>query len=336
MTAVANPPDFSYTEAAMAVAHFRLACYRFVLKATMEIQLPPYKGSAFRGGFGHALKARVCLTPEHVCHSCLLRAQCLYPYVFEPTLEAHNTDAESEETIPRPFVLVPPLENYQRYHAGDLLTCDLVLIGEATAYVRHFIETIVQLGGAGVGKGQGRFDVTQVQALRPQAPASEIYSGHERTFRHVQPPVTGEELVLPYQRLTPKRITLVFLTPTRLKYHQHLLTEAPAFHIIMRRLLDRLAEFSRFYLNMPLALNLPAWKIHAEQIRLVASRVSAYDWERYSNRQRTRMKLGGMVGTVTYEGDLAPFMPFLALGEWLHVGKGATFGLGKYRIMEVI
>jgi hypothetical protein len=301
----------------------------------MELRLPPYKGSAFRGGFGHALKARVCLTPEHVCHSCLWREQCLYPYIFEPKLEARDTGIESEETIPCPFVLVPPLETYRHYHPGDLLTCDLVLIGDAMAYVRHFIETMVLLGGTGVGKGQGRFEVTQVQALRPRAPASEIYSGRASTLRYVPPPVTGEELVWPYQHLTPRRVTLAFLTPTRLKYHQHLLKDAPAFHIVMRRLLDRLAELSRFYHNQPLALDMQAWKSRAEQIRLVASRVTAYDWERYSNRQRTRMKLGGIVGTATYEGDLAPFMPLLALGEWLHVGKGATFGLGKYQITEV-
>jgi CRISPR-associated endoribonuclease Cas6 len=29
------------------------------------------------------------------------------------------------------------------------------------------------------------------------------------------------------------------------------------------------------------------------------------------------------------EGDLAPFSPLLRGGEILHVGKGATFGLGR-------
>ena len=279
------------------------------------------------------LKHTVCITPEKVCHACLFRTQCLYPYIFETKLETHDAAGDGEETLPRPFVLVPPMEDYQHYQPGDLLTCDLVLIGDAIAYLPQFIATMIALGGIGVGKGKGSFSMTQVQALRPQAPAHEIYAGHEQTLRNVQPPVTGKELVLPYQRLSPSRVTLAFLTPTRLKHHQRLLKEAPAFHIVMRRLLDRLAELSLFYHNTPLALDFQAWKNHAEHIRLVASRVTPYDWERYSNRQRTRMKLGGIVGTVTYEGALAPFMPFLALGEWLHVGKGATFGLGKYRIL---
>ena len=57
-----------------------------------------------------------------------------------------------------------------------------------------------------------------------------------------------------------------------------------------------------------------------------------YDWERYSNRQEVRMRLGGFIGRVTYRGDLGEFLPYLLLGMYTHVGKGATFGLGGYRI----
>jgi CRISPR/Cas system endoribonuclease Cas6 (RAMP superfamily) len=56
------------------------------------------------------------------------------------------------------------------------------------------------------------------------------------------------------------------------------------------------------------------------------------DWERYSARQDDRMKLGGFVGTATFAGDLDVFMPFLRLGEVVHVGKCTAFGLGKYRL----
>ncbi|MFL6260778.1 MAG: CRISPR system precrRNA processing endoribonuclease RAMP protein Cas6 [Thermoanaerobaculia bacterium] len=55
-------------------------------------------------------------------------------------------------------------------------------------------------------------------------------------------------------------------------------------------------------------------------------------WERWSQRQNTAMKLGGLVGTLTLEGDLAPFAPLLRAAEILHAGKGAVFGLGKIEV----
>jgi hypothetical protein len=51
------------------------------------------------------------------------------------------------------------------------------------------------------------------------------------------------------------------------------------------------------------------------------------DWERYSNHQKFRMKLGGLVGTLSISSDIEPFIPYLRLGQWLHVGKNTTFDL---------
>jgi hypothetical protein len=44
------------------------------------------------------------------------------------------------------------------------------------------------------------------------------------------------------------------------------------------------------------------------------------------------MTLGGVVGTWTLRGDLAPLLPWLWLGQWLHAGKNATMGMGRYTL----
>src|SRR3954447_21370243 len=56
------------------------------------------------------------------------------------------------------------------------------------------------------------------------------------------------------------------------------------------------------------------------------------DWERWSQRQSAAMKLGGLVGSLTLEGDVSPFAPLLRAAEILHAGKGAVFGLGKVEV----
>jgi hypothetical protein len=49
-----------------------------------------------------------------------------------------------------------------------------------------------------------------------------------------------------------------------------------------------------------------------------------FDWERCSSRQSAYMKLCGLIGKLTYGGDLSEFISYLRMGQILHVG-------GKYR-----
>jgi CRISPR/Cas system endoribonuclease Cas6 (RAMP superfamily) len=72
----------------------------------------------------------------------------------------------------------------------------------------------------------------------------------------------------------------------------------------------------------------------SKNITVEKENLSWFDWERYSNRQETKMKMGGFMGSITFEGDLEEFLPFVQLGEYVHVGKGTSFGLGKYQIKE--
>jgi hypothetical protein len=73
------------------------------------------------------------------------------------------------------------------------------------------------------------------------------------------------------------------------------------------------------------------WIELAARVRTVEQDLKWFDWERYSSRQRTTMRLGGLVGRVTFEGGLASFRPLFAAGEVAHAGKGTSFGLGRYR-----
>lgn len=73
----------------------------------------------------------------------------------------------------------------------------------------------------------------------------------------------------------------------------------------------------------------------ASRVSVVVSRLTWVDWGRYSNRQRTKMTLGGFIGSLSLAGDLAPLAPLLRAAEVEHVGKGATFGMGRVRIEAV-
>ncbi|MFZ3046220.1 MAG: CRISPR system precrRNA processing endoribonuclease RAMP protein Cas6 [Desulfatirhabdiaceae bacterium] len=62
----------------------------------------------------------------------------------------------------------------------------------------------------------------------------------------------------------------------------------------------------------------------AAKIKIEKSNLHWHDWERYSARQNSRMKFGGYLGDIVFSGNLVPFLPYIKMGEFLHVGKQTT------------
>ena len=101
--------------------------------------------------------------------------------------------------------------------------------------------------------------------------------------------------------------------------------------MMIRNLLRRIAHLSYFHCEGDSSeFDFRGFIHRAMAVTIKEKSIEWYDWERYSARQGTRMKLGGFVGDITFEGDLAEFIPYLQAGEHVHIGKGTSFGLGKY------
>jgi CRISPR-associated endoribonuclease Cas6 len=227
-------------------------------------------------------------------------------------------------------VILPPLERKTFYQPGETLTFGWTLIGRGADYLPYFIYAFERLGERyGLGKGRGRFQVESVRWLAPGGEPVVIYRGTEQTLQSTFRSLHVQELAGPPAGEPGNSLTLRFLTPTRLVYGGAL-TDSPDFHVLLRVLLRRLSNLAYFHCGTDLQLDFRGLIAAAEHIQTVASRLRWYDWERYSSRQDVRMQMGGFLGRVTYAGNLQPFLPLLQLGAYVHVGKGTSFGLGKY------
>jgi CRISPR-associated endoribonuclease Cas6 len=131
-------------------------------------------------------------------------------------------------------------------------------------------------------------------------------------------------------RLTPS--TLRFVTPLRIKV-RHQLTDRPRFRDLAFQMLRRTLEMAHWHVpGAAVDWDFQSLLQRCEEVRVAGCDLRWHDWERWSQRQNSAMKLGGLVGTLTLEGDLAPFAPLLRITEILHAGKGAVFGLGKVEV----
>lgn len=281
----------------------RVSRFSILLVPISPIAFSPNKGATLRGGFGHALKEVTCTVPHTPCSDCRLRRICPYPSLFETPLPENAPRMPKGKAIPRPFILEPPPGDQIEYRPGERLTVGLVLIGQAIDRFPYFTLAFEALGQRGIGRGRGRFRVEAVKPVPPDLASPSVC----------------------------RRLALTFLTPTRIieEGRPARTVDFSLFFETLARRLDNLAAFH----GLPGArLCNGALRSRAKEIRTVRSDLRWVDQERYSRRQGRSIPQGGWVGAIVFEGELTPFLPYLWLGEQVHVGKGATFGMGRYEV----
>lgn len=309
-------------------AFLSFARFRFSLRVTNLMVLPPYKGAVFRGAFGNAFRRLACLFPQRKCPACEQRGQCLYAAVFEPSPPPQYPDAGKFHQAPRPYVLNPPLTTKSTINPGEVLSFELVLVGRAVDAIPYFIVIFSEIGRRGLGRDRGSFELLIVELLSQNEPTPLYHSRSPAlaAFEAESGPQTrpGDEQV--------NSLTLQFLTPLRLKEKGDLVTRF-TFSLFWERLTQRLSLLSAFYEKNPRLPDFTPLSSQASQIQVLRHDLHWHDWERYSRRQDATMKFGGLVGRITLQGPLGPFMPFLRLGAQVNVGQETTFGLGRYSLI---
>lgn len=330
----------------MSQAQMKVGKFELSIQAKDPIILPPYKGSTLRGGFGNAFKKIICALKEKDCPDCILKEQCVYSYIFETPPPAGAKVMRKYPAVPHPFIIEPPMERRRGYKPGDEMAFGLTLIGKAIDYLPYFIYTFDELGNIGIGKGRGKYKLKAVsrkkvnpsptahcRAFPSEGGDTRIYDSETRKLE----PFNAEELTVDIEprgdgNAQTTVLTLNFLSPTRINYKEHITCDLE-FHVLIRQLLRRISMLSYFHCG----IDTSGWDFKgcidkAKNVSVKKRNLRWYDWQRYSTRQDQRIDMGGFVGEIAFEGNMAPFLPLLRAGEILHVGKGATFGLGRYEM----
>jgi hypothetical protein len=352
------------------LGRFSFGRYRFLLRVEQDLSLPQFVGATLRGGLGYVLKELVCTWPTGECDSCPHRYVCPYPYLFDTAPPPGSDRLRKLKEIPRPFVLETasigkpqrakagenndgedePECNRTCVPAGDFLECRLVLVGKAVLSLPFFIFAFERLGRVGLGRQRGRFRLWQVRAdppvselTRSQSPNNAIKPfSRQLEIYSVQKHLCGTDLhtvfgrtLLEQVNLVPRRITVHFLSPTRI-CNDSTVCKQITFADLIRALLRRLSSLCYFHCGFELALDYHELIRQAGEIQTIASELTWQEQSRFSTRQRTKILMGGLVGHVTYEAPcvqaMLPFLPVLLLGQYVHVGKGTVMGMGKYTV----
>jgi hypothetical protein len=307
---------------------FPLARYRLEWQAITPVRLPDYAGSMLRGAFGHSLRQLACMTHQKECTGCPLLTTCPYPAVFQPPPPVEHA-LQKFSAIPVPYVIEPPESGARLLAPGETFSFGIVLIGRALRELPLIILAWRRALARGVGAGDGTAELARVVHCGTAAeaevyrPDTGVVTAHEQSIVHQTANINK----------TLTRATLQIITPLRLQQNGHALSpEKLDARTLLMALVRRANLLSEFHGNGPLVENFAPLLAASAEIR-DNKQLTWRDWTRYSSRQQQKMALGGVVGEWTIDGPLSPFFFFLDLGQWLHVGKEAAFGLGRYRLI---
>lgn len=313
------------------------ARYHFNLQCLSDIVFRGFSGSTLRGAFGSVFRRLVCITRAPTCEGCVLRQQCAYGYVFETAPPPHSQRLRRYESVPRPYVLSLPDSARLAFHQGEPLQMTLTLIGRAIDYFPYFVFTSQQLEetGLGVGRheGKGRFRLTEVLAERADGNTVRVFTPEEGIDTLRLPVLRGADILERIAGWEPRRLGVQFVTPARLRFEGKL-TDQIEFHHLVRALLHRLSSLLYFHCGVEPDTDYAGLIARAQEVHTVQRRLRWVEQNRYSSRQKSLLQMGGVTGEMVFEGHLEPFLPLLAVGEYVHIGKGTVMGLGKIRLVR--
>lgn len=303
--------------------------YHFELSALEPISLPPFAGSAWRGLLGHGLRRTVCVTRQPTCQGCLLVGSCVYSTLFEsPPLDP--ADQARYTAVPHPFVLRIDTEGPLELPPQARFGMGLQLFGPASGHLPYIVHALSRVGERGIGRGYGHFRLERVWQL--PAPDTDWVCIHDAggslDARPLSPASTWAG------GRAPEQAHLRLQTPLRMKRRGDLVGPREfQLREFLRQLLWRLNDLSHHYGTSNRPLDETDLAAAIDRVSVLRSALHWRDWTRYSSRQDALMQLGGLVGEFELGGEgLALLWPLLRLGQWTHLGKATSMGLGQYRI----
>ncbi len=265
-------------------------------------KLPSYLGSALRGAVGQALH----------------QDAAAFNYLYNNRVLNDNG-----QDIVNPYVIVPPAISDAPYHTGEELSFDIYLLGDAERYVQPLINALHGMQTLELGASRYPFELKKVTHSLDQR-----VIWREGFFNAI----AARSAALPYRSLPYiRKLTMYAHTPLRIRRNGALLEDID-FQTIIRNITNRLEAVAARY---------GGWvdRAEAERIQILSAEVSVIqkhlelkNMKRYSNRLGEKMDFSGLLGSIQFEGELTPFVPWLYAAQILHMGRNTTFGMGRIEV----
>ncbi len=290
----------------------------FNILSLEDCNLPSFICSLIRGILGNSLREKFCDNLERSCENCINSKNCLYTKVFYTFGEIEGKFA----VFPPPYVisnissiLSQSNESNMTSHIkkGTIISFRITLFGSACNFLNEIVLSIEN--GIKYGLGVNRYKFTLYSAMVKN---QYIYKEGNLNLSKVSP------IYFNFYPIDCEKVQFTFNTPVKIK-SSNKIKDSLDFPLLWESLFRRVSIISELYCNKK--IEKPNYDLN---IKTSDMKIRWQKLQRFSNRTKEKMSLGGIVGTICFEGNLTKFTPFFELGKILGVGKNCSMGLGSY------
>ncbi len=308
----------------MTCTILKTATYRFEFRFEEPVRFGNHPEIPVRKWLDRSLKRTLCYEPHGRCQECSYQTQCFFFDMFEKTELS-------------PFVLAVPRDavNLRR---TDTLIVEITLFGKYRSCLPQLMVAFEHAGIQGYQNG-GHSVAFYLNAIAYRTP-----SGWQRLWDVYNPILLDDYTdsnsdektweTREVESFPVHQATLKFHTPLCFHWVE---SDSPAsqelqFSSFFSRLMNRVTQLNRLFGEKQ-----PDWDHVALSTASQAIKIETQVWDLqtvsyYSLRKKMKIPFKGVHAQFTLSGPLTPLMPWLRLGEWIHVGRHVSFGFGKYQL----
>jgi len=254
-------------------------------------------GSALRGAFGYALKKVTCINPSYKCEGCFAQSSCLYYRFYEATN-------------------ISPSYRFDFALGANRYDFDFYLFEETLSVLHDIIFAFEKMiKEIGLGKENKTYQDFRLFVNDSLVNADKTLTIPQNCIKSLQ-----------IDSFCPN-IRLRLLTPLRMKKNNRFIRDGKiTLFDMLNSIYQRKLQFTgqeRQKLD---------FEVEGE---IVSKHIKYKELTRESYRQQSKMKLGGIMGSMEIRGLNQKSYEILKLGELIALGKSCVFGLGKIKIEEI-
>lgn len=311
-----------------------------LLKVGVEVELPGpvagdfYLGSAWRGLLGWEMRRLLCpFDGPKPCQNCRIRNHCPYFLLFE-----QQSALSGLRDAPKGYILYPPLtppapkqQQNQQHHQNQRQMLWITLFGNTTRFMPVIALALFNGQTKGLTKARHSYTITAWRVSGP-GPAEQVLPLNPVAAESLPTPAPLSQWLAAEPRLTPET-ALHLRTPVRLRKKGNYLNQMD-WPFLLASLTRRLEALHCLY-HTGSPLGKTTWQALEASFEAAGSsseQLEWQDWARYSSRQKKKVPLGGMTGTVTLNDAAVQLAEWWSVAALVHVGKGATLGLGNIEL----